>query len=165
MEPLRPDRRGAEQGSALDAGGGLALGALLQGLERGEVLADHRGDQLEARQLGDGVLAHEAAVAQHRDAVGDLVDLVEEVGDEQHGDALVTHPPDHGEQLLDLAPVQRRRGLVEHEDPGLDVDGTRDRDELLHGEGVGRRAPTPGRCPGAGSAGSARPPTASCGSR
>ena len=39
-------------------------------------------------QVLDEVLAHELAVAQHRDAVGDLVDLLEEVAHEQDGDAL-----------------------------------------------------------------------------
>ena len=52
------------------------------------------------------VLADERAVAQHRDAVADLVDLVEEVRDEEDGDAALLELADHPEQLGDL--VERR---------------------------------------------------------
>ena len=65
--------------------------------------ADHLRHELEARQLGGEVLADEPAVAQHGDAVADVVHLVEEVGDEQHRDARRPDPLDDLEQLVDLS--------------------------------------------------------------
>ena len=52
-------------------------------------------------------LADQAAVAQHGHPVGDLVDLVEEVGDEHDRDALGLELAHHPEQLLR---PRRRRG-------------------------------------------------------
>ena len=43
---------------------------------------------------------------------------------------------DDAEQLGDLVEVEARGRLVEHEHLDVDGDGARDRDELLHGEGV-----------------------------
>ena len=77
------------------------------------------------------VLADQTAVAQHRHPVGDLVDLVEEVRDEQDRDAAVAQAAHHPEQLGDLVGVQARGRLVEDQHPGVDVDRTGDRDELL----------------------------------
>ena len=68
-----------------------------------------------AGQVGREVLADELAVAQHGDAVGDLVHLVEEVADEEDGDAAVAQVADDGEELLDLAAVEARGRLVEDE--------------------------------------------------
>ena len=85
---------------------------------------------------GGEVLADEASVAQHGDAVGDAVHLVEEVGDEQHGDARRPHPLDDLEQLVDLAGVEARRRLVEDQHLGVDLHGPGDRDELLDGDRV-----------------------------
>ena len=82
------------------------------------------------------VLADEAAVAQHGDAVGDAVHLVEEVGDEQHGHAGRPHPLDDLEELVDLAGVEARRRLVEDQHLGVDLHRPGDRDELLHGDRV-----------------------------
>ena len=58
---------------------------VLQGLEHRQLTTDHLRHQFEAGQLGSRVFADEAAIAQHGDAVGDAVDLLEEVSDEQHG--------------------------------------------------------------------------------
>ena len=52
-------------------------------------LAGHRGDELAARQLGDRGGDDVAGVAEHRDRVADLVDLLQVVADEQEGDALL----------------------------------------------------------------------------
>ena len=86
------------------------------------------------------VLADERAVAQDGDAVADLVDLVEEVRDEQDGDAALLELADHAEELGHLVEVQARRRLVEHEHLDVGGDRPRDRDQLLHGQRSG--------CPG-----------------
>ena len=88
------------------------------------------------RQVLDQVLAHQLAVAQHGHAVGDLVHLLEEVAHEQDGHACGPQLADDGEQLLDLAPVQAGRGLVEDQDPGVEHHGATDRDQLLDGQRV-----------------------------
>ena len=85
---------------------------------------------------GREVLADEAPVAQHGDAVGDAVHLIEEVGDEQHGDTRCTDPLDDLEQLVDLACVEARRRLVEDQHLGVDLHGAGDGHELLDGDRV-----------------------------
>ena len=57
------------------------------GPQRGGAAPEHRLHQVDAQQLLGQVLADELAVAQHRHAVADLVDLVEEVRDEEDRDA------------------------------------------------------------------------------
>ena len=84
----------------------------------------------------DEVVADELAVAQHGEAVADLVDLVEEVRDEEDRDALLLERADDAEELGDLVGVEARGGLVEDEQLRLHVDGAGDRHELLHGERV-----------------------------
>lgn len=46
-----------------------------------QLLADHLGDQLHPGQLRHGIGAHQLTVAQHRDPVAELIDLIQEVGD------------------------------------------------------------------------------------
>ena len=123
-DPGRPEDR---CGGAVDG----ALRAGRDGLELVEHAADHLGDQVGAGQVFGAVLADELAVAQHRDAVGDLVDLVQEVADEQDGDALVAQVPDDREQPVDLVAVQARRRLVEDQHPGVEDHRPADRDQLL----------------------------------
>ncbi len=68
---------------------------------------------------------------QHRDRVGDLTHDGEVVGDEHVGEAQVALQP--GEQPQDLrlhGDVQRRDGLVEHDQLGFDDQGARDGDTL-----------------------------------
>ena len=117
------------------AGLRLGLGRLaveaVEAVEGLELATDHRADQLELGGLGDQPLLDEPAVAQDRHPVGDLVDLVEEVGDEDDRHALVAQAAHHREELLHLVGVEAGRGLVEDQHLGLDVDGTRDGHELL----------------------------------
>ena len=106
MAPVRPSPVGGEHrrvGQLGDVGGRLAV----EVGERGQLLADHLLHHLQPRELGERVLADQLAVAQDRDAVGDRVDLVEEVRDEQHRHPGVADVADHPEQL---APPRRRRG-------------------------------------------------------
>ena len=90
---------------------------------------------MRSSSLGE-VLADQRAVAQHRHAVADLVDLLEEVRDEQDGDTAVLEIPDHPEQLGHLIGVEARGRLVEDEHPHIARDRPRDRDQLLDGERV-----------------------------
>jgi hypothetical protein len=88
----------------------------LQPLQVGELAADHLADQAHLAQLAGEVLPHELAVAQNRHPVGDLVDLVEEVRDEQDRDALLLQPPHHPKQLGDLVRVEAGGRLIEDQD-------------------------------------------------
>ena len=100
----------AAQAAELAAGGRVDLDAELQ---RHHVV----GVDLERRHLG-----HHLALAEHDDAVGQVEHLVQLVGDEQDRRA---RPPQvaHGvEQHLGLGLAQRRRRLVEHDQPGVAVE-------------------------------------------
>ena len=106
------------------------------GLELDELAPDHLGHQVAAGEVLGAVLADELAVAEHRDPVGDLVDLLEEVADEQDGDALVAQVADHREQPVDLVAVEARGRLVEDQHPGVEDHRPADRDQLLHRDRV-----------------------------
>ena len=71
-------------------------------VEVGDAPAQHQPDQLEPGQRRRLVRADERAVPQDRDAVGDLVDLVQEVGDEDDRDAFALELPHHLEELRGL---------------------------------------------------------------
>ncbi len=106
-----------------------------------QLAAEHQRDQLEARQLRGRRRADQTAVAQHGDAVRDLVNLVDEVGDEDDGDAARLEIAHDAEQQFGLARVEARGRLVEHEDPRVLLQRPGDRDELLDGDGIGRQRP------------------------
>ena len=71
------------------------------------------------------------AVADDRDGVGDLLDLVELVGDHDRGDALAPEAQDQVQQVLGIGFVQRRGGLVEDEELHRLVQRLGDLHELL----------------------------------
>ena len=66
--------------------------------------------------------------------------------DEEDGDAAVAQVADDVEELLDLAAVEARGGLVEHEHAGVGDHRPADRDELLDGDGVLGAASSGCRC-------------------
>ena len=88
IAPLRPRPRGLSTGGVAvrSARRARCLVELLQ--RRSSSWPIILRDQLELAAVAGQVLADERAVAQDRDPVGDLVDLVEEVRDEQDRDAL-----------------------------------------------------------------------------
>ena len=131
-----PELRRLHEGRGIRFVDDHRAGALLEVVERGELLADHLLHEVDAQQLLDEVLPHELAVAQHGEAVADLVHLVEEVRDEEDRDALLLQRADDAEELGDLVGVEARGGLVEDEHLRLHVDRTGDRHELLHRERV-----------------------------
>ena len=105
----------------------------------GEDLGDHpAGHQLD--QPGLRHLLHPEgrdmpAVAQHRDAVADALDLGHAVGDVDDADALALGLLDQAEQPLGLALGQGGRGLVEDEHRQLGAEGLGDLHHLLLGAG------------------------------
>ena len=129
-EPGRGQGRGV--GEVGDVGRRLAV----EVGQDGELVADHLGHHLQPGECGDRVLADELPVAQDRRAVGDRVDLVEEVGDEQHRDAARAQVADHPEELLHLVGVEAGGGLVEDQDGGVEVDRPGDGYQLLDGQRV-----------------------------
>ncbi len=141
MAPFLPDRLGLEHGRSSPRARPPPRAASSRAPPASELVAEHlrrrarRGSSSRRRPLAD-----EAPVAQHRHAVGDLVDLVEEVRDEHDRDSLRRELTDHREELVDLALVEARRRLVEDQHLGRDVDRARDGHHLLHGERVAGRA-------------------------
>ena len=81
---------------------------------------------------GDVAHAHKAAAAQNGAAVGDLLDLLELVRDEDDRLALAAHLADDLKQKLDLLRREDGRRLVENEDLRLAVQHFQDLDALLH---------------------------------
>ena len=101
-----------------------------------QILTQHLGDQLHSGQILNDVLAHQLAVPQHGDPVADLIDLLEEVGDEDDAHALLLEVEHQLEELLHLLLVERRGGLVENEHLALHVHRPGDGHHLLHGDGA-----------------------------
>ncbi|MFD0630117.1 hypothetical protein ACFQ2K_53645, partial [Streptomyces sanglieri] len=94
----------------LDVEGQSVRGDPLPYEHGGEVAAHHEADEL-FLVGGAGVLdAGEAAVAQDRDAVGELEDLLHAVRDVHDRDVLVAQPSDQREQRVDLVLRQGGRG-------------------------------------------------------
>ena len=74
-----------------------------------------------------------AAVAQHRDAVGDLLDLAHAVGDVDDADPGLLQLGDQVEQLRRLGFRQRRRRLVQNEQADVGEERLGDLHHLLVG--------------------------------
>ena len=106
---------------------------------------DHQvGELLTGRGLREH-LAGDHAVAHHGDAVGERHHLVQLVGDEHEPAPGVGHPPQGGEQLVDLLRRQHRGRLVEDEQARLVEHRLEDLDPLTLAD---RRAARPWRADG-----------------
>ena len=77
-----------------------------------------------------GGLERDPAAVEDDEAVGDIVDVVDVVADEEDRAAARAHGADEAEDLLGLGQRQRRGRLVEHDQVGLVVDGAGDGDAL-----------------------------------
>jgi hypothetical protein len=113
-------------------------------LGEGEVerAPEHGRDEPFRCLLCGGRALHELAVPQHRDRVGEVDDLAQEVGDVHDRRPALAEPAHQLEQPLRLVRRQRRRGLVHDEEPGVPRDRTEDLDLLLVGDRqVARQAP------------------------
>ena len=124
--------------SSVGRGARAAVGAL----RARHALADDQVDQPVLVELRLRPRADDPPVAQHRDPVGELRQLLQAVRDVDDAEPLLDGPADQAEQPLDLGVRERRRRLVEEEDARalLLVERPRDRDlraldgaELGHG--------------------------------
>ena len=80
--------------------------------------------------LGDGSVEHELAALQHDDAVGDLEDLLDVVGDEQHGRAGVGDGPRERPDLRRLGEAEGRGRLVHDHEVHAVAHDAQDLDDL-----------------------------------
>ena len=96
---------------------------------------DHFADQVPLVGFGDDVGADQLPVAQHRDTVGDLEDLLHPVADIDDRDALAVQAPDQREELVGLGAGQVAGRLVEHQEPGAPAGSAGGRDQLLLTDG------------------------------
>ena len=104
-------------------------------VEGGQVAPHHHLDDEFGCHLVPQDGADIGAVAQHRHAVAELVDLGHAVGDVDDGQAVAAQLAHDLEELLGLAGRQRRGGLVHDEDARLGMHGAGDLDHLLFGDG------------------------------
>ena len=94
---------------------------------------DHGGHQFGGAGAVRIELRLLAAVPQHDDAIGDRVDLVESMGDQDHALALFPQRPDGAQQLFGFRAAQGRGRFIENEQFGIDRDGPDDLHHLLLG--------------------------------
>src|SRR5689334_22937123 len=99
-----------------------------------EFATEHRPDQFQAREIGSGIFADEGAIAKDSDAIGDRINLIEEMRDEKKGHSLLAKAAHDFEEKLNFALVETGSGFVENENFGVDVQCAGDGDELLFGE-------------------------------
>ena len=102
-----------------------------------ELAPEHHRNELQPRQLRSRGRPDQPAVAQHRDPISDLIDLVEEVGDEDNRDAMGLEIAHDLEQNLDLVGVETGGRLVEHQHPRVVFKSARNGDQLLNRQRIG----------------------------
>ena len=119
------------RGPVLDAQQLLADVRLVVGVAVLEVAADHVADDAVLRDIGLGDRLDRLAVADDRDGVGDLLDLVQLVADDDRRDPLLREAQDQVEQVVGVLVVERGGRLVEDEELDLLRERLRDLDELL----------------------------------
>ena len=100
-------------------------------LEQGRHVGAH-DDALDGQQVGvrDGPLGDDLAPAHDDDPVGDLEDVVDVVGDEQHRVAGVAHLLDEAQHAMGLLDAEIVGRLVEDDDLGGELHGARNGDRL-----------------------------------
>ena len=90
------------------------------------------GSGRRSRAARQRALVDDAARADDRQAVAELLDLAHQVRGEQHGDALVGEPPDEPAHVAHPARVEAGRRLVEQQQPRLAQQRRRDAEPLAH---------------------------------
>ena len=119
---------------ACDSEHGLARHHIALRIDLVDGAADHHAHDLVLAGVPDQSAAHHLAVAEDGEPVGDAVDLVEFVRDEQHRLAGFAQQVDEHEQVLDLLVRQCRRRLVHDDDLGVDRHGAGDGHQMLVGD-------------------------------
>ncbi len=99
-----------------------------------DLAPDHELGQAALRGLAPRQRPDALAAPQHGDAVGHLEDLVELVGDHDHGRAALAQLVQHAEQLPRLLRREHGGGLVEDEHARVPVQGLEDLGALLHAD-------------------------------
>ena len=95
---------------------------------------DHGVGELGRRGHRRFEVGDDLAAAHHRDAVGEIHDLAQLVGDEEDGLVLALQHAQHLEQLIRLGRRQHRGRLVEHENLGAAHQRLQDLDPLLQAD-------------------------------
>ena len=129
---------GAGVAEVEELGGGL-LGD--EGADGGEdfgggVAEEDFGLVFDAHEIGEEAFADEFAFVDDADAVADFLDLFEEVGGEDDGDALGAEGEDEVADFAGAAGVDAGGGFVEDEEAGAVDDGLGEADALEHAFGV-----------------------------
>ena len=137
----RPDAHTLDVAGLWDGDGPYVedRGALLGyhvSIRRGLGLAtDHRRNDRAQRRVGQGVGAHEPAVAQHRGDRPDAVEFLKPVADVEHAAASPLEFADHREQAVQFLGRQRCGRFVHQHDLRVDRQRLRDGHELTVGDG------------------------------
>ncbi len=126
-------------GQPAHAQGDLARLDLLFGVQLVEVAADHATHEVVLGHALQGLAGDPGAVAQGGDPPADLEDLLQPVGDEQHGGALFAQGAYDAEEAGDLAAGEGGGRLVHDQDAGVEGEGLGDLDDLLVGDGQAAR--------------------------
>ena len=109
-------------------------------VEARQVAADHHRDQMRRAEFRTVERADVARVAQHRHAIGDLIDLLHAMADVDDRNSAPFQGGDHFEQPLGLARGQRCRRLVHDDDAGVGRERPGDLDHLPLAERQRRNA-------------------------
>ncbi|CAH0306222.1 hypothetical protein SRABI128_04345 [Microbacterium sp. Bi128] len=116
------------QDHVADLGGGL-------GEKGANVAAHHLANDLLDGDVGRAVGGDVPAVPHHGDAVAQVKDFVETVRNEEDAGPAVPEAPGHGEQPFHLDAAEGCRGLVHHQDFGVQRNGLGDFNDLLVRDG------------------------------
>ena len=107
---------------------------VLLGIQLVEVAADHAAYEVVLGHAVDRLAGDPGAVAQGGDPLADLEDLLQPVGDEQHGRALLAQGADDAEEPGHLAAGEGGGRLVHDQDAGVEGERLGDLDDLLVGD-------------------------------
>jgi hypothetical protein len=99
--------------------------------DRGQSLPDDGGDQVLLVHFRRSRVDDYLTVSQDRQTIGEVEDLVEEMGYVDERGALVTQPADGAEQHVPFMWRQRRCGLIEEDELRVACQCLQDRDHLL----------------------------------
>lgn len=101
-----------------------------------EILAKHGCYQLYAGQFRHGVITDKFSVSHNRYSVADGIHLFQKVCDKYNADAFVPQISHHAEQFFNFIIIQRRRRLIQDQNLCIHIDGSRNGDHLLDGNGI-----------------------------